>query len=456
MRLKRRKAQGVDQEKETSVLPGGGAQEATDFDWIASLAKQRKGEKLHNLMRFFSPKNLCQAYDQISGSRAVGSDGITKEQYGERLKENLQALHGRMRQMAYRPSPARVVQIPKMDGKKREIAISNFEDKLVQKIAADTLTAIYDRSFQRFSFGFRPGRSCHGAIGYLYNKLRRHLLPWVVDVDLKNFFGTIDHQKLLEILSMRISDQRFLRLIARMIKAGILVEGSCQETERGTPQGSIVSPILANLFLHHVLDEWFTQTIRPELGGEIVRYADDVVAAFSSQEKAGEFVKRLEERLASYGLSLNRDKTQTVCFDRDSEQRGTFDFLGFTFFWGRWIGAQTLKVRTSMRTLQKKIQDFTHWIRRNRSRLDLDTLWELVDLKLQGHYHYFGVAWNRGKLWSFYHTVIGSLFRWLNRRSQKQSYSWSGFQMRLKSQPLPLPAESRDLIQLTDPRWYCA
>lgn len=455
MRQERRKAQDVDQSVETPPDPRVGLEEVPYTDWIASVAKSRKNERLNNLFRFFNIENLRRAYHEISGSKAVGSDGITKEKYGKRLEENLQDLHGRMRRMAYRPSAARLVLIPKPDGRKRPIAISNFEDKLVQKVAADILTAIYDRTFRRFSFGFRPGRSCHGAIGYLYNKLRRHNLPWVVDVDLKDFFNTIDHQRLLEILSLRISDRKVLRYIARMLKAGILVEGTCQEAEGGTPQGSIVSPILANIFLHHVLDEWFI-TIRQELGGEMVRYADDTVAAFASSDAAGEFVRRLEGRLAEFGLSLNRDKTRTVCFDRANDRRGTFDFLGFTFYWGRWGGELILKVRTSTRTLMKKIQDFVHWIRANRSRYRLDLLWEKTTQKLQGHYQYFGVLWNRGKLLAFYHQVIWNLFRWLNRRSQKLSYTWEGFKMRLKSQPLPLPAESRDLIQLTNPRWYCA
>lgn len=451
-----RKAQDVDQWTETPALPRGEHPEETDIDWIVSLAKARKEEKLHNLMRFFSLKNLGRAYASIEGSKAVGSDRITKKKYGENLETNLQDLHARMRRMAYRPSPARLVLIPKMDGRKRPIAISNFEDKLVQKVAADILTAIYDRDFMRFSFGFRPEKNCHGAIGYLYNKLRGYNLPWVVDVDLKNFFNTINHQKLLEVLSLRISDKTFLRYIARMLKAGILVEGNCEESTLGTPQGSIVSPILANIFLHHVLDEWFTRTIQPELGGKMVRYADDVVAAFASEEKAGAFVTKLERRLTEFGLSLNLEKTKTVCFDRESDQRGTFDFLGFTFFWGQWGRDQILKVRTSTKTLQKKIQDFTYWIKGNRSRITLDLLWKKTAQKLQGHYNYYGVSWNRWSLLRFYRQVIGNLFRWLNRRSQMVSYNWKEFEMRMSAKPLPTPAMSRTLIQLTDPRLYCA
>jgi len=455
-RQEQRKAQGVDRPAETPFSLRGDPWEVTYAGLIASRAKAYPKMVFKTLMHYFSVEHLRQAYREIEGSKAVGSDGITKEKYGENLEENLQDLHKRMRRMAYRPAPAKLVLIPKPDGTKRPIAISNFEDKLVQKVAADILTAIYDRTFHRFSFGFRPERGCHGAIGYLYNKLKRHNLPWVVDVDLKSFFNTIDHKKLVEILSLKISDKTFLRYIVRMLKAGILVEGNCQESELGTPQGSIVSPILANIFLHHILDEWFSKTIRPELGGEMVRYADDVVVALASGDKAGEFVKRLEERLTGFGLSLNRDKTKTICFDRESDQKGTFDFLGFTFYWGRWMAETTLKIRTSMKTLQKKIQDFIHWIKGNRSRLKLEILWGKAAQKLRGHYQYYGVLWNRDKLLHFYNEVIGNLFQWLNRRSQKKSYTWEGFQMRLSAMPLPLPTVSRKLVQLTDPRLYCA
>lgn len=451
-RQEQRKAQDVDRLTETPPSHRGELGEVTYLDRIACQAKEYPGTVFRTLMHQFNENHLRQAYHEISGSKAVGSDGITKEQYGEPLEDNLQHLLWRMKRMAYRPAAARLVMIPKTDGSLRPIAISNFEDKLVQKIASDILTAIYDRSFHRFSFGFRRGKSGHGAIAYLYNKLRTHQLPWVVDVDLKNFFNSINHQKLLAVLSLKISDKRFLRYIVRMLKSGILVEGISQEAEVGTPQGSIVSPILANLFLHQVLDDWFVKAIHPKLGGEMVRYADDFIAAFATEDKAKEFVKKLEERLTEYQLSINPDKTRIVCFDRGSEEKGTFDFLGFTFYWGRQENQTVLKVRTSMKTLKKKIQTFDHWIRGNRSRVTLDALWNKAAEKLTGHYQYFGVLWNRSKLCHFYHAAIWSLFRWLNRRSQKKSYTWAGFKMRLESIPLPQPMESRRLIQLTDRR----
>lgn len=457
MRLERRKVQDVARAGETPYRLGAEYMEGTYTDLIASRSKRRRKEPLNNLMPFFSVDNLRQAYCEISGSKAMGSDGITKEKYGEDLERNLQDLHYRMRRLSYRPADAKLVLIPKADGTKRPIAISNFEDKLVQKVAADILTAIYDRDFHRFSFGFRPERSCHGAIAYLYNKLRYHNLPWVVDVDLKSFFNTIDHKRLIEVLRKRVADRRLLQYISRMLKAGILVEGESLKPEAGTPQGSIVSPILANVYLHHVVDEWFIKTIRPRTGGEMVRYADDIVAAFPSEDKAKKFIKSLEERLRIFGLSLNRDKTRVVHFDQKAPERRTFDFLGFTFYWGH-TGINhrvVLKVKTSMKTLKKKILDFVYWIKANRSRYRLEVLWEKAIQKLQGHYNYYGVLWNRRKLLHFYQAVVESLLRWLNRRSQKKSYTLEGFQMRLRSKPLVLPPEGPRLLNLTRPRLYC-
>jgi RNA-directed DNA polymerase len=455
MQQERREVQDVAKSAETPFSLRGEEVETPYTDLIASRAKRYPGMVHQTLMHHFSVKNLRQAYAQIKGSKAVGRDGITKKRYGEQLEDNLQALHIRMRKMAYRPSAARLVLIPKPDGRKRPIAISNFEDKLVQKIAADILTAIYEREFMQFSFGFRPERSCHGAIGYLHNKLKRHNHLWVADVDLENFFNSIDHEKLMEILQLRICDKRFLRYIKRMLKAGILAEGNCQEAEVGTPQGSIVSPILANIYLHHVLDEWFDKSIRKQLGGKIVRYADDFVAAFATEAKAKEFVRRLDKRLRSYSLSLNQAKTHLICFDRNDDQSGTFNFLGFTFYWGQWRRETMLKVKTSLETLRRKIQDFVYWIKGNRSRYKIDTLWEKTKQKLQGHYNYFGVFGNKRRLLTFYHQVVWQLYRWLNRRSQKLSYSWAGFQMRLLGKSLPRPDRTAKLIQLTNPRLYC-
>lgn len=457
--MERRKAQNAARFVETPARPRTGEQAGIDTGLITFWARTtaREGTKVNNLMRFFSVANLQQAYGSLARDKAKGSDGISKDKYGEDLAGNLQRLHQKMRSMSYRPAAARLILIPKADGRMRPIAVSNFEDKLVQKIAADILTAIYDGEFKPYSFGFRPKRSCHGAIGYLHDKLRKHNLNWVVDIDLKNYFNTIDHAKLVAMLEQRIADKRFLQYIARMLKAGILVEGDRQETPLGTPQGSIVSPILANLYLHEVVDKWFQTTIQPKLGGKLARYADDMVAAFVTKQEAMKFVKELKNRLAEYGLELNSEKTKVVCFDRTKPiARGIFDFLGFTFYWGKsFINDKiALRVRTSAKALEKKIQEFANWIKQNRSRHKLESLWETAAKKLTGHYNYYGVSLNRGALLTFYHESIRNLFRWLNRRSQKLSYTWSAFRMRLETKPLPAPPATSGLVNLYDPKLY--
>lgn len=454
--MERRETEEAITLSETSYQLGLGYGKAPYLDMIAYQSRKYPNMVFSNLMHHFSVENLRGAFEAMDGTKALGNDKMTKEKYGENLEENLKNLHNRMRQMAYRPADARVVLIPKWDGGKRPIAVSNFEDKLAQKVMADILVAIYDRSFKRFSFGFRPKRSCHGAVSYLYNRLRWRKLSWVVDVDLKNFFNTIDHKKLLEVLRCRVTDKRFLRYVDRMLRSGTLTEGASQNTKEGTPQGSIVSPVLANLYLHTVLDEWFDETIRPELNGEMVRYADDFIVAFKTEAQALGFIEKMQARIKEYGLELNLGKTQLIPFSADNKESKSFDFLGFTYYWGRnWNKKRTLKVKTSMRTLQKKIREFTFWIKENRNREKLSVLWEKTAMKLRGHYNYFGVLWNRAKLYHFYRMVIGKFARWLNRRSQKKSYSRMGFRKLLNTKRLPLPPKGEKLINLTSALVYC-
>jgi RNA-directed DNA polymerase len=455
--MEQRKAQDVAKSVETQPQLRLENTEATLTDLITSRVKKVGEEPLKNIMCLFTKYQLRQAYELIPGSKAKGNDGITKAIYGKNLERNLEDLHQRLLAMTYRPGPARLVLIPKMDGSQRPIAISNFEDKIVQKVMADILSAIYEREFKRHSFGFRPKRSCHSAVGYLYNKLRKHNYRWVVDVDLKSFFNSIDHEHLMELVKHKISDRRFRQYLGRMLKSNILHEGCVQANTLGTPQGSIVSPILANLFLDHVIDDWFETEISPQHGGSLVRYADDFVAAFKTKADARSFVVKLKKRLKEFKLEINKDKTKLICFDRKQKRSGSFNFLGFTFYWGwsRVRESVTLKVKTNNKTLYKKIQEYDHWIKKNRSYLKLRKIWERTGDILRGHFNYFGVSWNLNGLLRFYKGVIRSLFRWLNRRSQRLSYTWVGFKQRLESCSLPLPRRGYKLIELTNARLYC-
>lgn len=452
--MERREAQNVAKFVETQSQLRLEHTEETLANLIASRVRQSGGEPLNNIMCLVTPYQLHQAFKALPVSKAKGQDGVTKADYTKDLNRNIQNLYRKMLRMSYRPGPAREVLIPKMDGNKRPIAISNFEDKIVQKVFADILSALFEPLFKRYSFGFRPKRSCHGALSYLHERLRKHKTRWVVDVDLKNFFNTIDHEHLMKILEKKISDKRFLQYLRRMLKSQILRETAAVANDTGTPQGSIVSPILANIFLHEVLDLWFEENFGRSGRGHLVRYADDFVVTFKTKSLAQSFVRKLKKRLAEFSLELNEDKTKLVHFDRTRKGSEPLNFLGFTLYWG-WSRIRkdvTLKVKTNNKTLAKKIQAYRHWIKQNRNRWNTRVLWEKTDEILRGHFQYFGISGNIKGLQRFYNAVRNALFFWLNRRSQLQSYSWTGFKQSLNQRTLPLPKRGMPLIELSNAR----
>ena len=310
------------------------------------------------------------------------------------------------------------------------------------------LESTYEPLFIRNSFGFRPRKSADDAIKANYNILKDDKRPFVVEIDLANFFNTVPHRKLMKILRRRISDRRLLGLIARFLKVDILNQtGSLKASEVGTPQGSVMSPILANIYLHYALDTWFLENYAGQ-DAVIVRYADDAVFMFSKEQRAHDFLAALRLRLAEFKLSVNEDKTAIINFAKGKEN--IFSFLGFTFFWNKRKGWNkiNLVIKTQKDKLAKKIQEFTEWIKLNRSQGNRKELWSIAAAKLRGHYNYYGYYCNRGKLQLFYKSAIGALFKWLNRRSQKKSYTWAQFQRLLYREPLPLPPDTTKLKQL--------
>lgn len=379
---------------------------------------------------------LRRAYRELDERKAVGTDGITKACYGRDLEANLERLQDQLHKGSYRPQPARQVFIPKANGKMRPLAISNLEDKIVQRAVAFIVEALYEPLFTDSSLGFRPKRGCHQAIRRVYHLLKDGRRPHVVDVDIEKFFDSMNHERMMEFLEKRISDPRFLRLMAKLLRAGILVDGEAQENEAGSPQGSIVSPLLANIFLHYTLDLWFKE----HFGGyrqQMVRYADDVVCCFHDQDKAESFLPQLRERLQAFQLSVNESKTKIVNFE--NKTHNVFHFLGFTFYWGKdRKGATLLKLKTQTERLRAKILSFKEWVKEARAKYRTQGLWRKASEKIRGHYAYFGVTFN-SRLTLFYKICVQLLFKWLNRRSQKRSYSWEGFQTRLRQHPLPKP-----------------
>ena len=417
--------------------------------WLKiGLTAQKKDLVFNNLFHHFNVENLREAFNALDGKKALGIDGISKIEYGKNLEKNLMGLTARLQTGSYKPQEKREVLIPKDNGKTRPIAISCFEDKLVEWVLGKILENIYEPLFIRNSFGFRPKLSAHHAIEATFLTLKDNKRPFVVEIDLATFFNTIPHGKLLEIVGKRVSDNRLKGLIGRFLKVGILEQSGLITTpESGTPQGSVMSPILANIYLNEVLDQWFLENYA-SYNNIIVRYADDAVFMFKSESMANQFLVDLEQRLAAYGLSLNKDKTSIIDFNKN--ENNIFHFLGFTFYWGKQKSKRKrpLRIKTQKEKLHKKIQEFDSWIKEERSHFRLKKIWDLAKAKLNGHYNYYGFWLNRAKLNHFYVEATRSLFKWLNRRSQKRSFDWEGFERKLKFDPLPLPPAVDKLRQL--------
>ena len=410
------------------------------------MSERDKHKQFDCLMHHINETSLKECFYQLSGDRAVGADGITKADYATNLDENLKALIGRMKRMAYRPGPLRRVLIPK-EGKPnatRPLGISNFEDKLVQKMMQRILESIYEPLFLDCSYGFRPGRGCHDAIRTLNQHLYRNEIQTVIDIDLAGYFDSIDHRHLIAFLRLKIRDQRFLRYVIRMLKAGVLTEGELSVSDEGVPQGSICSPILANIFAHYVIDEWFANVVKEHCAGkvELYRYADDAVICCQYESDAKRILRALVKRLEKYGLKLNEEKTRFVSFSKRSYRQGVkqeaFDFLGFTFYIGRsQKGTPIPKVKSCGKRLRLKLKRVNEWARRVRSRYRLPVIWRIFCAKLEGHVQYYGVSFNLSHVQKFLHLAKHILLKWLNRRSQRKSFNWETYLRFMEENPLP-------------------
>ena len=417
--------------------------------WIRSAVERRRRDVVGSLFHHVNVDNLRRALRELDGSKARGVDGVTKQQYAVNLESNLRALHHTIRCGGWRPRPSREVLIPKPQGGTRPLAVGCLEDKIVQTLTARILEALYEPLFHRHSYGFRRGKSAHQALGRLYSVIRaRREKCVVVEMDIEKFFNSVNHEWLMQKLKLKIGDEHFLRLIHRMLRGSILHEdGSLTETERGTPQGSPVSPMLANICLHHLLDGWFDAEYAGK--GEFVRYADDAVFVFTDEATAQSFQAALQLRLQEAGLSLNIAKSAIVPFSCRAPQ-GFVSFLGFDFYWGRdRQGGRLLKLKTAAKRLHRSMTEFTDWVKATRAKKPLKQLWDDARARLSGHFNYFGVMFNESKLSYFRFVCIGALFKWLNRRSQKRSFSWAQFERKLHFNPLPLPPRGDELKDIT-------
>ena len=387
-----------------------------------------------NLFMHIHEDSLREAYKALDGSKALGVDRVSKKKYGLNLEENLKDLAQRVRRGTYRPQPKREVLIPKAGGKTRPIAISCFEDKLVDWVVGRILQEAYEPTFIRNSFGYRPSKSAHQAVEACYYSVEKNKRPHALEIDFSNFFNTIPHKKLMRVISKRITDRRFKGLIGRFLVAGLITSvGEETLPKKGTPQGGIMSPILANIYLDEVVDKWFLKNYA-SYNNIIVRYADDGLFFFRKEEDALKFKSELEIRCERYGLQLHKEKTKLINMSKTSTE--SFDFLGFTFYWGKQGSRRILKVKTQKEKLHRAMREFDLWIKTRRNSSKLSKLWEIAKSKIRGHINYYGYWMNGLKINHFLQQAKRSLFKWLNRRSQKRSYVWSGFEERIKFFPL--------------------
>ena len=442
--------------RETSPVLRDRSMMETKLKRIAEKAKVDKKCKFTSLMQLVNKEVLAQCHKELVGNKAAGISGITKETYGLELEANINNLVNRMKMMSYKPQMVKRVYIPKNGSdKKRPLGIPEYEDKLVQKAMTKILNAIYEQDFLDSSFGFRPGRGQHDALKILHVYLERRDINFVVDADIKGFFDNVSHDWMMQFLSHRISDPKFLRTITRFLKAGYLEEGKKYNTDKGTPQGGVISPVLANIYLHYVLDLWFDKYSKSCRGQVyMVRYADDFVCCFEYQDEAVQFYDALKERLMKFSLEIAEDKTTILPFGRRQKEyripgeKRTFDFLGFTHFCSKGMKRQfRVKRKMSLKKKTAKLKAIKEWIVHNRT-LDVKLLMKKLNQKLQGLYNYYCITDSSESMQSFYMMVRRLLFKWLNRRSQRKSFTWAKFLLFLERYPIVEPKVKVSIYEL--------
>ena len=412
---------------------------------IAKLAKQSSQMSFMSLNHYLDTEWLREAYKRLKRSSAPGYDRKTVKQYGRNLEENLKSLLDKAKSGNYFAPPVKRVYIPKDTGKEtRPIGIPTTEDKLLQKAIQMLLEPIYEQDFLGCSYGFRPKRSAHQASDVIGRRIMGMGGAWVLHVDIRKYFDTVDHACLRKLLQLRVRDGVVTRLIGKWLNAGVLEEGRVTYPEQGTPQGSGISPLISNLYLHYVLDVWVEQVVKPRMKGEaeLVRFADDAIILFSRRDDAERVLEVLPKRFAKYGLTINQEKTELVCFIKPQHKIGqadSFDFLGFTHYWGKsrkgwWI----VKRKTATKRLRRALVATWNWCRKNRHK-KVKAQYEVLQSKLRGHYNYYGITGNYRSLSGYWHYVKRGWRYWLNRRGRGCSMPWSRFNQLLQHYPLLRP-----------------
>jgi group II intron reverse transcriptase/maturase len=413
---------------------------ATDLTRIGQKARKEPELVFTSVYHhIYDVDNLRACYDTLEAMKATGVDGVTKEEYGRNLEGNLRDLSGRLRRMGYRPGPKRRSYIPKPGNDKgRPLGISNLEDKIVELSTKRTLEPIYEAVFEDSSYGYRAGRNQHQCLDALGRTIQQQKISYVVEADVKSFFDRINHEWMIKFLRHRIGDERVIRLIVRMLKSGIMEDGLVRATEEGTPQGSMVSPLLSNIYLHYVLDLWFSRRVSKQSRGEAYyyRFADDFLACFQYKNDAEDFQRRLEDRLEGFGLELAKEKTRCIEFGRYARESAynhggkpeEFTFLGFTHYCGKTKeGFFKVKRRTSRKKLGQSLRKFTDWTKKARHVLKKGEMVRQARARVIGHLNYYAITDNSARCSYYVYRTKHILFKWLNRKSQRKAYTWESF-----------------------------
>ena len=424
---------------------------ATKLDRISELSAQNPNMVFTSLYHLINYDLLLECHKEMDGKKATGIDRITKDEYETNLDANLQDLVSRLKRKAYKPQPSLRVYIPKANGKLRPLGISAYEDKLVQRALMRVLQAVYEPKFNRHMFGFRPNRSQHDAIKELNHLIERGKTSYVVDADIKGYFNNMEHERIIELIRFRISDPNILWLIKKSLTAGVVEDGKWRATTKGSEQGNLASPIISNIYMHYALAQWFDIVFKKQCRGEcgLVIFADDFVVTFQYEYEAKRFLKAVTDRFALFGLELEQSKTRLVEFGRFAEEnrkaRGqgkpeTFDFLGFTHYCSKSYknGLFRVKRKTVRKKLSLKLKELNLWLKQNRH-LRLKDLFATFNQKLNGHFQYYAITDNSPSIGIYHLQATCLLFKWLNRRSQRRSYTWDGFNDLLKIFPVAKP-----------------
>jgi RNA-directed DNA polymerase len=422
---------------------------STDINRITELAKEDPKRQFSSIAHLITVEKLKEAFRSLRKDASAGIDGVTYEQYETNVEENIRQLHQRLKDGKYRAQPLRRVYIPKEDGKQRPISIPALEDKLVQKAVVDLMNAIYEQDFLQCSYGFRPGRGQHQALDEVGRVICTRPTGWILEIDIRSYFDSIVRSALVEMIERRVNDGSVLRLIQKWIKVGAIDNGRLLVSETGTGQGQPISPLLANIYLHYILDQWFEEVVKPRLKGEAyeIRFADDAILCFQHKEDAEKVLSVLPKRFEKYGLTLHPEKTRLIEFGRYAERNArrqgrkpeTFDFLGLTHICARsrW-GKFTVHVKTIAKRFRRGLKAIVDWCKQHRH----DPVAEqqkTLNAKLRGHYQYYGRPTNYLSLWQFYRRVRRIWREWLSRRTRGRPLTWDRFMEILRHYPLLRP-----------------